>query len=57
MIVAQLEAEFLRRRLKNAQPLRHYLLADAVAGNDGDAIDAISGHGAVSSRLRLVKLC
>ena len=49
MIVAQLEAEFLRRRLEHAQALRHHLLADAVAGNDGDPVDAIGGHAGTHS--------
>ena len=51
MIVAQLEAEFLRRGVENAQALRHHLLADAVAGNDGDPVDAIGGHAGTSFRL------
>ena len=44
MIVAQFEAEFPGGCIENAQTLRHHLLADAVAGNDGDPIDAICGH-------------
>ena len=46
MIVAQLEAEFLGGGLENAHALRHHLLADAVARNDRDPIDAICGHAA-----------
>ena len=45
IVVPQLEAEFLRRRLEHAHALRHDFLADAVARNDGDAIDAVGGHG------------
>ena len=48
IVLAELEAEFLRRRLQHAHALRHDLLADAVAGNDGDAVDAVGGgHGKV----------
>ncbi len=53
MILPQLEAEFLRGRLEHAHALRHDLLADAVAGNDGDAIDAVGGgHGFPPSAVR-----
>ena len=45
MILTQFEAEFLRRGLEHAHALGHHLLADAVAGNNGNAIDAIGGHG------------
>src|ERR1051326_4276991 len=45
IVLAQLEAEFLRRRLEHPHALGHDLLADAVAGNDGDAVDAVGGHG------------
>ena len=45
MILAQFEAEFLGRGLEHAHALRHDLLADAVAGNDGDVVDAVGGHG------------
>jgi hypothetical protein len=39
----QLEAEFRGRGFKHAHAFRHHFLADAVTGNDGDAIDAIGG--------------
>ena len=45
VILAQFEAEFLGRGLKHPHALRHDLLADAVAGDDGDVVDAVSGHG------------
>ena len=55
VILPQFEAELLRCGLEHAHALGHDLLADAVAGNDGDVIDAIGGRGAihwvVSSRL------
>src|SRR5262249_7572925 len=44
MILPQLEAEPLGGGFEHADALRHHLLADAVARNDGDAIDAIGGH-------------
>ena len=44
IVAAQLEAEFLRRGLQHAHALRHDLLADAVARDDGDAMDAVGGH-------------
>jgi hypothetical protein len=47
IVLAQLEAEFLRRRFEHPHPLGHDFLADAVAGNDGDAVDAIGGHGSI----------
>ena len=47
IVVAQLEAEFPGRRFEHPHALRHRLLADAVARNDGDAIDAIGGLLAV----------
>jgi len=47
MILAQFEAEFLGRGFEHAHALRHDLLADAVAGNDGDVVDAVGGHGRV----------
>ena len=61
IVVAQFEAEFLGRGFEHPHALRHRLLADAVARNDGDAIDAVGGllavaggvHGGVSSRLAL----
>ena len=40
------DAEAAGDRIENANALRHRLLADAVAGNDGDAMG--SGHGFVS---------
>ena len=43
VVAAQLEAEFLGRRLQHAHALRHDLLADAVARDDGDAMDAVGG--------------
>jgi hypothetical protein len=45
IVLAQFKAEFLRRYLENAHALWHHLFADAVAGNDGNVIDAIGGHG------------
>ena len=44
IVLAQLEAEFLGRGLQHAHALRHDFLADAVARDDGDAIDAVGGH-------------
>ena len=44
MVLPQLEAELARRRLEHAHALGHDLLADAVAGDDGDAMDAVGGH-------------
>ena len=49
IVVAQFEAEFLGRGFQHAHALRHDLLADAVARNDGDAIDAVGGHSVSSS--------
>ena len=43
-VLPHLEAELLRHRLERAHALRHDLLADAVARNDGDTIDAIGRH-------------
>jgi hypothetical protein len=43
MILPQFKAELLGRGLEDAHALRHHLLADAVARDDGDAIDAIGG--------------
>ena len=37
----------LRRRLEDADALRHDLLADAVAGNDRDVVDPIGRHAGV----------
>src|SRR4051812_1035419 len=51
VVVAQFEAEFLGCGFQHAHALRHDLLADAVARDDGDAIDAVGGHGVSSSRL------
>ena len=45
IVELQLEAEFLRRRFEHAHALRHDFLADAVAGNDGDAVNAVGAHG------------
>ena len=45
-VLPQLEAEPLGGRLEHAHAFGHDLLADAVAGDDGDAINAIGGHGA-----------
>ena len=39
------EAVSLRDRLQDADPFRHDLLADAVAGDQGDAIGAFLRHG------------
>ena len=44
-VLPHLEAELLRDRLERAHAFRHDLLADAVARNDGDTIDAIGRHG------------
>ena len=54
MILAQFEAEFLGRSLERAHALRHHLLADAVAGNHGDVVGTVGGHGGGSSRLRFL---
>ena len=45
MIQAQFEAEFFRRGFQHAHAFGHDFLADAVAGNDGDAVDAVGVHG------------
>ena len=49
MILAQFEAELLGRGFEHAHALGHDLLADAVAGDDGDVVDAVGGHGRGSS--------
>jgi hypothetical protein len=60
IVLAQLEAEFLRRGFEDAHALGHHFLADAVAWNDGDAVDPIGGrcavHGAISSGRILNKI-
>ena len=43
-VLPHLEAELLRHRFQRAHAFRHDLLADAVARNDGDAVDAIGAH-------------
>ena len=43
-VLPQLEAEALGGRLEHAHALGHDLLADAVARNDGDAIDPVRSH-------------
>ena len=50
IVIAQFEAEFLRRGFEHPHAFRHDLLADAVAGNDGDAINAVGGHGVAPPR-------
>src|SRR6516165_10964354 len=45
MILPQFEAELLGGGLEHAHALGHHLLADAVARDDGDAINAIGGYG------------
>src|ERR1700726_4779513 len=45
VVLPQFEAEFFGGGFEHAHALRHHLLADAVARNDGDAVDAIGGHG------------
>src|SRR5580698_765824 len=50
VILPQFEAEFLGRSFEHAHAFRNDFLADAVAGNNGDVVDAVGGHGVGSSR-------
>src|SRR6185436_5480874 len=55
-VLPHLEAELLAHRLDRAHALGHDLLADAVARNDGDTIDAVGiGHRAFSSGCSTIK--
>ena len=45
IVEAQLEAELLGRGFEHAHAFRHDLLADAVAGNDCDTMNAVGRHG------------
>ena len=53
VVLPQFETEFLGRCFEHAHALGNDFLADAVAGNDGDVVDAVGGPGAVSSGLAL----
>ncbi len=52
IVEPQLEAEFLRRGFEDAHALGHDLLANAVAGNDRDAVNAIGLHKQTLVRTR-----
>ena len=49
IVLPQLETEFFGRSFEHAHAFGNDFLADAVAGNDGDVVDAIGGHDAGSS--------
>jgi hypothetical protein len=50
VLILERDAKPLGRRIEHAQPFGHHFLADAVAGNHGDAQGALGlvGHGGVS---------
>src|SRR5450432_2071133 len=50
IVKAHFEAELFRHRLKHAHTFRHDFLADAVAWNDGNTVDAVGFHGGVQAK-------
>jgi hypothetical protein len=45
IVEPQFEAELFGRRFQHAHALGDDLFADAVAGDHGNAVDAVGGHG------------